>query len=94
MKTLLLYTILVAGQGADITSTCAGIRSGRYAEANPVLPHSCAGIAAVKSSLVITAGSLYPFLRKRHPKWAVGVMVVPGLTGFAAAGFNVVVMWK
>lgn len=91
MKAFLL-ALLIAGQTADIGITCAGIRSGRFAERNPLLPRSCAGIATTKALLTAADLALYPLLRKHHPRWAVALLVVPGINGLVAAGINIHIM--
>jgi hypothetical protein len=89
MKTALLYALLVAGQTADISTTCVGLKSGRFVERNAMLGQTCGSVAVRKASLTAASMAVYPWLRKRHPKWAVAVMLIPSATGFAGAAINI-----
>jgi hypothetical protein len=92
MKTALLAAFLVAGQATDITTTCVALRSGRFTEANPILPRSCGRITAIKSAITALNLGTALAMRHRHPKWALAMFIIPGTAGFAAAGVNLHIM--
>lgn len=84
LKTLALIAAMTAAQTTDTLTTCQALHSGRFAEANGVLPSSCGGIATVKGVSLVGGVSLVVVLRKKHPKLAkfVGISwIIAGATG-------------
>lgn len=87
MKWLLVGSMIV-GQGADIATTCRALSTGRFVEANPLLPQSCLGIASVKAASTSGGIALALALRKHHPKWARVVAVSWAAAGATGAVIN------
>lgn len=75
MSTLLVILALVV-QLTDLSLTCDGLRNGGK-EVNPLLPNSCAGIAAVKSAFLAPMF----FLDGKQQKIYAGVMIGSGAVG-------------
>lgn len=80
---------MVAGQSADVVTTCRALGSGRFVESNGLLPGSCAGIASVKAVSTVGAAFVVRALRKRGHKTTARVVAISwALAGGAAAIYN------
>ena len=75
MGSFLVILALVV-QLTDLSLTCHGLRHGGR-EVNPLLPQSCAGIAAVKAAVLMPL----VVLRGREQRVYAGVMVGSGSVG-------------
>lgn len=82
-----LLAAFLTAQTADTGSTLRLMSHG-YAEGNPFMPSSPAGIVAVKAT-VMTGVSVYAWkIRKRHPKLAALLLVVGCASGSFGAAMN------
>lgn len=84
-----LVGAMIAGQGADVATTCTALRSGRFVESSHILPQSCAGIASVKAVSLAGGIGIVAALHKHHPKWARVVAVSWAAAGVTGAVINV-----
>lgn len=89
-----LMVAAIAAQAADIGTTCTALRTGHYAEANPLLPQTCGKIAVVKGTLTAASlGAVVWLERNGHKKGAtIGVLGIAA-SGSIAAGLNLRLVW-
>lgn len=83
----MIAAIVLAG-ALDLGSSCYAFSTGRFEEANPMLPfvgRSCARLALVVGAAATTVVLTHRKLRERHPKIAkyVGLSFVVTRTGLA-----------
>lgn len=74
--TTFLFVLALVAQTADGVNTCRGINQGAAREANPLMPHSCAGVVAVKSAYLGAALAL------PHKRLTFGAIAAGGAIGF------------
>jgi hypothetical protein len=84
MKLLLLSLIL--SQSADAATTCSALRSGRFAEGNPLMPGAtCGRVVALKAATVLPLAFVIPHVRNK--KLAITLSLIP--TGAAGAAVTI-----
>lgn len=94
MKSLVLYAALSVAQGLDVGTTCAGLRSGRFYETNPMLGSTCRSVVIRKAALSAGTVIAAEWLRKRGKKrLATTLVLIPTATGALAATLNFRVIW-
>jgi len=81
MKWLLLA--MLSTQASDAITTCKALRSGRFVEANPLMPGAtCGRVVALKAATVGPLAIVLPRLKSK--RWAFAIAVVPtGTAGVA-----------
>jgi len=72
----LLLAAFIAAQSADTASTAAKLSTGRFYEANPLLPRSTTGIVITKAAVAGLSSFLAVKLDKTHPKLAHAILWV------------------
>lgn len=83
-----LLAAFIGAQALDCATTAARLSSGRYQEANPLLPQSPVAICAIKGG--VTVGAAIPLwkMRKARPKLTRVLLIVGAGVAGGAAVYN------
>ncbi len=81
-------TALLAGQTADTVTTVRAVRSGLFAEGNPILPSGPVGIVTIKATVTTGLVVIGWRMRKTKPKAAAVIFLVGAVSGSLGAWHN------